>query len=409
MKTVGKFPKRTIRKVPISGKTVLLRSDFNVPLSDGQISDDFRIRASLPTIEKLLKDGCKVVIISHLGRPDGEVNQKYSLEPVAAHLAKLLKKDVRFVDDCVGKKVEMAIKKAPARSVIVLENLRFHKEEEANDGDFARRLAHDSGARYFVQDGFGVVHRAHASTAAITSFLPAVAGLLLEKEYQQLTGIMQSPRRPLLALLGGAKVSDKIEVISKLVDKSDQIVLGGAMANTFLAYRGFDMKASKFEIGQEETIKKIYEKVSKKVGEKYVDNFLVLPEDLVTAAKVDDEKVQVCESDKVGDGMMALDIGPESRRRLGAAIERANSVIWNGTLGLTEQPAFRFGSATAARIMAEDKHKTSVIGGGDTAGFVISWDKQHGDSFTHVSTGGGAGLDVLIGKKLPGLEVLLDA
>lgn len=409
MKTVGKFPKRTIRKVPISGTTVLLRSDFNVPLQDGKISDDFRIRASLPTIEKLLKDGCKIVIISHLGRPEGKAAKEFSLEPVAAQLAKLLKQDVRFVDECVGKKVEMAIKKAPARSVIVLENLRFHSEEEANDSDFARRLAHDSGARYFVQDGFGVVHRAHASTAAITDFLPSVAGLLLEKEYQELTGIMQHPNRPLLAILGGAKVSDKIEVISKLVDKADQIVLGGAMANTFLAYRGFNMQASKFEAGQDEIIKKIYDKVAKKVGEKFVDNFLVLPEDLVTAANIDDEKGRVVAADQVASGMKALDIGPKSRRRLGAAIERASSVIWNGTLGLTEKPAFRLGSATAARIMAENHHKTSIIGGGDTAGFVTEWDTKRGDSFTHVSTGGGAGLDVLIGKKLPGVEALLNA
>lgn len=409
MKTVGKFPKRTIRKVPLSAQTVLLRSDFNVPMKDGKISDDFRVRASLPTIEKLLKDGCKVVIISHLGRPDGKVNPAYSLEPVAAHLASLLKRDVRFVDTCVGKKVEMAIKRAPARSVIVLENLRFHPEEEANDMDFARRLAHDSGARYFVQDGFGVVHRAHASTVAITEFLPAVAGLLLEKEYLELGGIMQHPNRPLLALLGGAKVSDKIEVISKLVDKADQIILGGAMANTFLAYRGRDMKASRYESDQAETIKKIYDKVIEKVGEKYVDNFLVLPEDLVVAAKPDDSKGQVVDVDKVPAGMMALDIGPKSRRRLGAAIERSSSVIWNGTFGLTEQPAFRLGSATAARVLADSPNTTSIIGGGDTAGFVIEWDRKHGDSFTHVSTGGGASLDVLVGKTLPGVKVLLNA
>ena len=409
MKTVGKFPKRTIRKVPLSAQTVLLRSDFNVPMKDGKISDDFRIRASLPTIEKLLKDGCKVVIISHLGRPDGKVNPAYSLEPVAAHLANLLKRDVRFVDACVGKKVEMAIKRAPASSVIVLENLRFHAEEEANDMEFARRLAHDSGARYFVQDGFGVVHRAHASTVAITEFLPAVAGLLLEKEYLELNGIMQHPNRPLLALLGGAKVSDKIEVISKLVDKADQIILGGAMANTFLAYRGHNVQASRYESDQAETIKKIYDKVTEKVGEKYLDNFLVLPEDLVVAAKPDDTKGQVVDVDKVPAGMMALDIGPKSRRRLGAAIERSSSVIWNGTLGLTEQPAFRLGSATAARELAESPNTTSIIGGGDTAGFVISWDTKHGDSFTHVSTGGGASLDVLVGKTLPGVKVLLNA
>lgn len=409
MKTVGKFHKRTIRKVPLKGQTVLLRSDFNVPLENGKISDDFRLRASLPTIERLLRDGCKVVIISHLGRPDGKVNSEFSLEPVAAHLAKLLKRDVRFVDACIGKKVEMAVKKAPKASVIVLENLRFHAEEEANDSDFAQSLAHDSGGRYFVQDGFGVVHRAHASTAAITQFLPSVAGLLLEKEYNFLTGVMSRPKRPLLAILGGAKVSDKIEVVSRLVDQADQIFLGGAMANTFLDYHGHNMQASKFEADQKEVVSQIYDKATKKVGSKFVNNFLVLPSDLVVADNPETTATQTVDNTAIPAGKMALDIGPQSRQRLGVAIARAQTVFWNGTLGYTERTAFVAGSAVAAQALASHRQITSVIGGGDTAGYVINWDTKHGDSFSHVSTGGGASLELMSGQKLPGVETLLDA
>ena len=232
------FFKQTINTVPIEGQTVLLRADYNVPLeADGAIADDFRIRASLPTIKKLLKDNCKVVIISHLGRPDGR-DAALSLEPVAARLAELLKESVRFVNQTTGDKVRMAVKRAPKRSVIVLENLRFSTEEEANSESFARELAKSSTARYFVQDGFGVVHRAHASTAAITLFLPSVAGLLLEREYTTITNAMKTPKRPLVAVMGGAKVSDKIPVIEEFVNVADKIVIGGAMANTFLSLQG---------------------------------------------------------------------------------------------------------------------------------------------------------------------------
>lgn len=411
MKQVGKFHKRTMRKAPLAGKTVLLRADYNVPLhDDGTIADDFRIRASLPTVKKLLSDGCKVIIISHLGRPDGERNEKYSLEPAAQRLAELLGREVRFVDDCVGHKVKMAVKTAPKNSVTMLENLRFYAEEEQNDDGFAYQLAHDTGAKYFVQDGFGVVHRAHASTDAITQCLPSVAGLLLEREYRAITDAMGDPKRPLLAILGGAKVSDKIPVIKALTRVADQIVIGGAMANTFLAQAGKSMGKSKVEADQVDVIDDIYDAVEKKVSPKMRDNFLVLPTDVAVATSIDESaKRRSVSVDDLADDDIALDIGDQSIERMTAAITRAQTVIWNGTLGMAELPEFAHGSARAALELAEHPEKTSIIGGGDTADFVINWDSKHGDSFTHVSTGGGASLDLMAGKKLPGVESLLDA
>jgi phosphoglycerate kinase len=412
MNSVGKklLSKRTIRKVPLKHKVVLVRVDYNVPLHSGKVSDDFRIRASLPTIRRLLKDNCKVVLISHLGRPDGKRDASLSLRPPAQHLAELLQKQVRFVDQSIGAKVKMAVKRAPMGSVTVLENLRFHPEEEANDADFAKRLVSDTGAQYFVQDGFGVVHRAHASTDAITNLLPSVAGLLLEKEYEQIVGAMQRPRRPLIALLGGAKVSDKIQVIEKLVRVADQIVVGGALANTFLAYVGHPIGASKFEPGQEEVVRMIYDAVDKKVSPKFRDNFLVLPTDVAVAKTADETAQRVSKRvDKLAGDDIILDIGENSIERMSAAINRAQTVIWNGTMGMAELPNFAHGSARAALELAKHSKACSIIGGGDTADFVLHWDAREGNSFTHVSTGGGASLELMAGKKLPGIEALLDA
>lgn len=412
MNSVGKklLAKRTIRKVPLKHKAVLVRVDYNVPIHDGEVGDDFRIRASLPTIRRLLKDNCKVVLISHLGRPDGRRNEALSLRPAAQHLAELLQKQVRFVDQSVGVKVKMALKRAPMGSVTVLENLRFHPEEEANDIEFAKRLVADTGAQYFVQDGFGVVHRAHASTDAITSVLPSVAGLLLEKEYEQIVGAMKHPRRPLVALLGGAKVSDKIQVIETLVRLADQIVIGGALANTFLAYVGHPIGASKYEPGQDEVVRRIYEAVDKKVSPKFRDNFLVLPTDVAVAKSPDETAERVNKRvDKVAQDDMILDIGEHSIERMSAAINRAQTVIWNGTMGIAELPNFAHGSARAALELAKNSKTSSIIGGGDTADFILHWDAREGDSFTHVSTGGGASIELMAGKKLPGIEALLDA
>jgi 3-phosphoglycerate kinase len=405
-----KFFKQTIKTVPLEGQTVLLRADYNVPMADdGTIADDFRIRASLPTVKALLKDNCRVVIVSHLGRPEGR-DPKLSLEPIAQRLAEYLGEPVRFVDKTVGDKVKMAIKRAPKRGVVVLENLRFHPEEEANDMEFAKRLAADSGARYFVQDGFGVVHRAHASTAAITQFLPSVAGLLLEREYTTITGAMRAPKRPLVAVMGGAKVSDKIEVIKAFIPVADTIVIAGAMANTFLAYKGLSMGKSKYEPDEQAVLEDIYAAARDKVGEAKVDEFIILPTDLAVADTIDADQprrnVAVAE---VGVNDIALDIGDESIERIVHAAEQAKTVVWNGTLGYAELPNFAHGSARLALTLATHPDITSIVGGGDTADFVLNWDARKGESFTHVSTGGGASLELMAGEKLPGIESLLDA
>lgn len=403
------FFKQTITSVPLAGRTVLVRTDFNVPLeSDGTIADDFRVRASLPTIRALLKDGCKVVIISHLGRPEGH-DPKLSLEPVALRLAQLLDEPVRFVDQTIGDKVKMAVKRAPGRSITVLENLRFHPEEEANNHDFAEKIARDTGARYFIQDGFGVVHRAHASTSAITLFLPSVAGLLLQREYTTITEVMQHPRQPLVAVLGGAKVSDKISVIEAFIKVADKIIIGGVMANTFLAYKENPIGKSKYEADETAVIEKIYQAARQRVGDE-VDDFILLPTDVAVATKIDTNETRENKPvDAIANKDIILDIGDKSIERMVKTVEMARTVVWSGTLGMAELPQFAHGSARLALALATHPHVTSVIGGGDTADFVLHWDSRGGKSFTHVSTGGSASLELMAGQKLPGIESLLDA
>lgn len=405
------FFKQTIKTVPLEGQTVLMRADYNIPLTaDGGLADDFRIRASLPTIRRLLEDNCKIVIISHLGRPEGR-DPKLSLEPVAQRLAELLGEPVRFVDQTVGDKVKMAVKRAPKRSVIVLENLRFDQREEANDEQFAKQLARDSGARYFVQDGFGVVHRAHASTEAITHYLPGVAGLLLEREVTTITDAMKAPQRPLAAVMGGAKVSDKIALVRRFVEVADKIIIGGAMANTFLAYKGFSMGKSKVESGQKATLDGIYQAAAQKVGADKVDDFIILPTDAAVAHGIGPEEPRrtVAVEKGITSSDMVLDIGEVSIEKVVAEVEGAKTVIWNGTMGYAELPNFAHGSARLALALATHSKIASIIGGGDTADFVLSWDARSGESFTHVSTGGGASLELMAGEKLPGVESLLDA
>ncbi|MEO5949883.1 MAG: phosphoglycerate kinase [Candidatus Saccharimonadales bacterium] len=405
-----KFFKETIRDVPLEHQTVLMRADYNVPLNaKGEIDDDLRIRASLPTIEYLLERGCKVVIISHLGRPEG-IDPKLSLEPIAVRLAQLLSREIRFINDTIHDRAAQVVKRAPKNSVIVLENLRFDKREEADDMDFAKAIAKASGARYFVQDGFGVVHRAHASTHAITMCLPSVAGLLLEKEYMSITGAMNHPKRPLYAVMGGAKVSDKIGLIKEFVTRADKIIVGGAMANTFLAYKGLSLGASKYESDQKDTIDGIYAAVREKVGDD-VDSFLVLPSDVAVATSIDaDQPRKNVSVDKIGDKDEALDIGDQTIEVIVKDVtDNAATVIWNGTLGYAELPNFAHGSARLAMALATKPETTSIIGGGDTADFIIKWDAKKGGSFTHVSTGGGASLELMAGDKLPGIESLLDA
>ncbi|HEU4716044.1 MAG TPA: phosphoglycerate kinase [Candidatus Saccharimonadales bacterium] len=403
------FFKQTINTVPLHGETVLLRADYNVPLGDdGKIASDFRIQASLPTVKKLLADGCKVVIISHLGRPEGR-DPKLSLEQVAQRLAELLGEPVRFVDDTVGDKAKMAVKMAPKRSVIVLENLRFDPREEANDEGFARELARVSGARYFVQDGFGVVHRAHASTAAITLQLPSVSGLLLEREYTVITDAMKNPDRPLVAVLGGAKVHDKIGVIKALIGVADRIIISGAMANTFLNYKGLHLGKSKLDEDADDVLKDIYTAASEKVGADNVDDFLVLPRDLAVAKAVENAPRRVVAVNQLAADDVALDVGDATIEQMASYVEKAKTVIWNGTLGMAEFPNFAHGSARLSLALATHPEIESIIGGGDTADFVLGWDSKVGGSFTHVSTGGGASLELMAGEKLPGIESLLDA
>lgn len=403
------FFKRTIKDVPIDHKTVLVRADYNVPLNKkGEISDDLRIRASIPTLEYLLKHHAKVVVMSHLGRPEGR-DKSQSLEVVSERLAELLGKKVIFVDDCIGDKVVQAVKKAPADSVVLLENLRYYAEEEANDEKFAEKIAKSTGARYFVQDGFGVVHRAHASTDAITHYIPGVSGLLLEREYVTITNAMEHPKRPLVAVMGGAKISDKITVIERLVGVADRIVIGGAMANTFLKYKGYHVGASKVEDGQESVLDGIYSAAHDK-SEGHADDFIMLPADLAVAKEVS----EAASRRNIGLGEVAeddiiLDIGDQAIENMVNAVSGAKTVIWNGTLGYAELPEFAHGSARLALQLATNPEITSIIGGGDTADFVLKWDGNGGESFTHVSTGGGASLELMAGKKLPGVESLLDS
>ena len=403
------FHKRTIRDVPVKSKTVLVRADYNVPLNKkGEISDDLRIRASIPTLEYLLNHGSKVVIMSHLGRPEGR-DASLSLAPIAERLSELLDRPVIFVDDCIGDKVAQAVKKAPAHSVVLLENLRYYNEEEANDEAFAANIAKSTGARYFVQDGFGVVHRAHASTDAITRYIPGVSGLLLEREFVTITEAMNNPKRPLVAVMGGAKISDKIQVIERFVYVADKIVIGGAMANTFLHYKGHDMGSSKLEKDQTGVLDAIYHAARVKQSAPEVDDFIILPTDLSVATEISETAERRNVSvDALNADDIALDIGDDSIEQVVKAVADAKTVIWNGTLGYSELPEFAHGSARLALSLAANPEITSIIGGGDTADFVLKWDGGTGESFTHVSTGGGASLELMAGEKLPGIESLLD-
>lgn len=403
------FFKRSIRDVPLKHKTVLVRADYNVPLNkEGGIHDDLRIRASVPTLQFLLDKGCKVVVMSHLGRPEGR-DPKLSLAPIAQRLSELLDRKVIFVEDCIGAKVEQAVKKAPENAVILLENLRYYKEEEANDASFAEKIAQSTNARYFVQDGFGVVHRAHASTDAITRFIPSVSGLLLEREYVTITSAMEKPERPLVAVMGGAKVSDKIKVIERFVDIADTIVIGGAMANTFLQYKGHHMGASKVEADQAAELDTIYSKAHHKLSTS-IEDFIILPTDVAVAPDATEgARRKNMKLGDIDDKHMALDIGDDSIERMVEEVKKAKTVIWNGTMGFAELPAFAHGSARLALTLATQPGTKTIVGGGDTADFVLKWDGHDGESFTHVSTGGGASLDLMAGEKLPGVESLLDA
>lgn len=405
------FFKQTVRDVDVERQTVLVRVDYNVPMNkDGTIADDLRIRASLPTLRYLLENQCRLVLISHMGRPEGR-DQSLSLAPVAARLAELIGQSVKFIDDCVGDKVRQTVKHSPCGGIVLLENLRFYKEEEADDMAFAKSLVKSTGASFFVQDGFGAAHRAHASTHAITLCLPSFAGLLIEKEYSLITRAMESPARPLVAIVGGAKISDKIELIRRFIDRADRILIGGAMANTFLKFKGYDMGKSVVEGEQEEVLRDIYAAAAEKVGPEKVDDFLVLPKDVAVGKNTSDETQQRRELavEKLAPDDMALDIGSQAIARFSAIIKDAGTVVWNGPVGFSTIKTFSYGSARTALAIAANESAVSIVGGGDTADFVLKWDGHDGASFTHVSTGGGASMELMSGKKLPGVESLLDA
>lgn len=397
------FNKKTIKDIEVADKTVLLRADYNVPLDDhGQITDDYRIRANLPTLKYLLDRNCQVIIVSHLDRPGGHEDPSKSLRPVAERLNELIEPAVSFVDESVGRKVKKAVANLEPGTAVLLENLRFHEEEMADEPAFAHEFA--DLADVFVEDAFGVAHRSHALTDAITRQLPSVAGLLVEQEFTAITEAVEHPKRPLLAIVGGAKVSDKIEVLRRLAERADRVVVGGAIANTFFKRDGINIGESTYEEGQEDEIDDIYKKAQDKP-----DDFLWLPRTDVAVAKAIEEgesRVEIATRD-VGDDDYILDLGATSIDQVIGRIKAASTVIWSGPLGYTELPEFAKGSRAVAETIA-DSHVTSVIGGGDTAAFIFSRGEEFAKKFTHVSTGGGAALDLIAGKKLPAVEALAD-
>lgn len=388
-----------MRAQEVSGKRVLVRVDFNVPVGqNGQVSDDTRIRAALPTINYLLGQKAKVILVSHLGRPKGKIDEKYRMDPVAGRLSELLGQPVTKVDDCVGELAQSAVDRMQSGDVVLLENVRFHPEEEKNNEDFARQLA--GLADIFVNDAFGTAHRAHASTEGVAKFLPAVAGFLMENELNMLGKLLAEPERPFVAVMGGAKVSDKIAVIASLFNKVDTLIIGGGMANTFLKAQGFETGISLLEADKVEMAQGLIEEAKKRGV-----NFL-LPVDVVVAVAADpgaDRKTVPVE--KIPTDWMALDIGPESVARFSEVLQAARTVIWNGPMGVFEMEPFAKGTEAIARVLAETD-ATTVIGGGDSVAAV----KKAGvaQKITHISTGGGASLEFLEGKQLPGVVALLD-
>jgi len=395
--------KLTIRDLDLRGKRVFIRVDFNVPLENGEVGDDTRIRASLPTIKYAVEHGATVVLASHLGRPKGQANPKYSLEPVVPTVSTLLGCPVSFASDCIGEPAKSAVDKVykpEGGGVVLLENLRFHPEEEKNDQQFAKQLA--ALTDLYVNDAFGAAHRAHASVVGITKFVPnAAAGLLMEKELEYLGRVLKSPDRPLVAILGGAKVSDKLEVIQNFLSRVDRLIIGGAMAYTFLKARGVPVGKSLVEDDKLDAAREIEAK-AKERGLK-----LGLPVDHVVTERL--EAGAPHELLKVGDpaigNRMGVDIGPETVHNYGLMIEKAKTVVWNGPMGVFEIPEFATGTNSIARAVADVKGIT-IVGGGDSIAAV----NQAGiaDKITHISTGGGASLEFLGGRTLPGVEALTD-
>ena len=392
--------KKTVKDIEVKGKHALVRCDFNVPLKDGVITDDIRIVSALPTIRYLMEGGAKVILMSHLGRPDGEPKKEFTLAPVAERLSKLLGTEVKFVssDTVVDDKVREAAAELKDGEVMLLENVRFRKEETKNGADFARELAQLGD--FFVNDAFGTAHRAHASTAGVADYLPAVSGLLIEKEVEFLGNAVENPKRPFVAIMGGAKVGDKIPVIENLLKKVDTLIIGGGMAYTFFKSQGLEIGTSILDKDNVELAAELLKK-AEAAGVK-----MLLPVDCVCGREFkNDTEYAVFDRDKIPADMMGLDIGPETAKLYAQAVSDAATVVWNGPMGVFEMPNFAKGTRAVAEALAESSAIT-VIGGGDSAAAV----EQFGlaDKMTHISTGGGASLEFLEGKVLPGIAVIED-
>lgn len=389
--------KKTIKDIDVKGKRVIVRVDYNVPIENGKITDDARIVKTLPTLKYLIDHGAKLILMAHLGRPKGKKNFEFTLKPVAEHLSKVLGKNVVFVPDCIGEIAQKETAKLKNGDVALLENLRFYAEEEKNDDNFAKQLA--SLGEIYVNDAFGAAHRAHASTAGIAKYLPAVAGLLLAKEIEYFDKALENPVRPFVAILGGAKVVDKIKVIENLMKKVDTLLIGGAMAYTFLKAQGHQIGSSKFDQEGLEIAKNLLEKFKQSKLQ------VVFPEDHVIADQVNESaQAKTCGID-IPEGMLGLDIGPKTVERFCAVLKNAKTVIWNGPLGVFEMKPFANGTKKIAEFLANLKGATTIVGGGETAAAVAEFGYE--DKMSHVSTGGGASLEYLEGQVLPGIDVLL--
>ncbi len=392
--------KKTVKDVDVRSRRVLVRVDYNVPLdANGNVSDDKRITASLPTINYLLEQGARIILCSHLGRPKGEVKKEFSLAPVAKRLKELLPNvNIYFASDCIGEEAQQKAAALKDGEILLLENLRFHKEEEKNDPEFAKKLA--SLAEIYVSDAFGTVHRAHASTAGVAAYLPAVAGFLIGKELSIMGGALENPERPFVAILGGAKVADKIGVITNLLNKCDTLLIGGGMAYTFFKAMGYEIGDSLLDAESIDLAKQLME-TAKEKGVK-----LLLPVDTVVAkAFAADAEHMTVASNAIPAGWQGLDIGEKTRELFAAEIKNAKTVIWNGPMGVFEFPEFAKGTEAVAKACAECGG-TTIIGGGDSASAVKKL--GYADKMTHISTGGGASLEFLEGKVLPGVAALND-
>lgn len=389
------FSKKTIRDIDPKGKRVLVRCDFNVPLDGKTITDDRRITEALPTIKYLLERGAIVVLASHLGRPKG-VTPEFSLQPVAERLSTLLDQQVPLLSDCIGNDVQTAVQMARAGTAVLLENVRFHPEEEANDPEFAKSLA--SLADLYVNDAFGTAHRAHASTEGVAHLIPGVAGFLMEKEINFLGKALEDPKRPFVAILGGAKVKDKIAVIENLLPKVDKLLIGGGMVFTFFKAKGWEIGKSLLDEGHVEYAGKLLEEHSDK---------LVLPTDIVVAAELSDTaETQVVAADSIPEGMIGADIGPQAQRIFGNLCQDSGTAVWNGPMGVFEMKPFEAGTRAVAAGLSESRG-TTIVGGGDSAAAIEKFGMA--EMVSHVSTGGGASLEFLEGKTLPGIAALADA